>query len=82
MGSGKFQVDLKTFAWKEIVGESDLIAMFLLIRVPWCLDGIVELVCFFFFFKYTVNSSYAAITLNRKQMVFEKSLKEIHPADH
>lgn len=49
MGSGKFQADLKTFAWKEIVGESDLIAMFLLIRVPWCLDGIVELVCFFFF---------------------------------
>lgn len=48
MGSGKFQADLKTFAWKEIVGESDLIAMFLLIRVPWCLDGIVELVCFFF----------------------------------
>lgn len=51
MGSGKFQADLKTFAWKEIVGESDLIAMFLLIRVPWCLDGIVELVCCFFFFS-------------------------------
>lgn len=48
MESGKFQADLKTLVWKEIVGERDLIAIFLLIRVPQCLDGIVEL--FFFFF--------------------------------
>lgn len=76
MGSGKFQADLKTFAWKEIVGESNLIAMFLLIRVPWCLDGIVELVCFFF----SSNTLLTALMLQLHLIGNKWFLRS--PADH